>query len=86
MIKQPEFSATPPLARKEFNWKLIAKKAQTERDLAFLRKREQELSQPVAQIYGSLDSGRQQKLKKVQKIISTKEGYLDILSDAIRNH
>lgn len=72
--------------REVFNWELVAQKAKTERDLAFVRKREAELSTPVIQLYGSLDSGRQDKLKKIQKIIAAKESYLEILLDAIENH
>jgi len=85
MMQHPD-SMTDYPTTDTFNWELIAQKAKTERDLAFLRKREAELSMPVTQLYGSLDGGRQEKLKKIQKIIATKESYLQILLDAIENH
>lgn len=85
MMQHPD-SVTDYPTTEAFNWELVAQKAKTERDLAFLRKREAELSTPVTQLYGSLDSGRQDKLKKIRKIIATKESYLGILLDAIQNH
>lgn len=74
------------LAPKEFNWKLIERKAKTERDLAVLRRRERELSSPVVQLYGSLDAPRQAKLRKLRSIIADKENYLEVLRDAVHNH
>lgn len=85
-----DYSEVSPVSsaknEKEFNWQLIAKRAKTERDLAFLKKREKELDKPVIQLYGSLDSGRQMKLKKLRRIITNKEAYLAILNDAVQNH
>lgn len=86
MMQQPDPIADYPSTEEVFNWELIAKRAKTERDLAFLRKREAELSTPVTQLYGSLDGGRQNRLRKIQKIIATKESYLLIILDAIENH
>lgn len=86
MMQHPESMTDYPTISGAFNWELVAQKAKTERDLAFLRKREVELSTPVTQLYGSLDSGRQDKLKKIRKIIATKESYLRILFNAIENH
>ncbi len=70
----------------DFNWKLIERKAKTERDLAVLRRRERELSSPVVQLYGSLDAPRQAKLKRLRDIIADKENYLEVLRDAVHNH
>lgn len=85
MMQHPD-SVTDYPSTEVFNWELVAQKAKTERDLAFLRKREAELSTPVTQLYGSLDGGRQDKLKKMKKIIAIKESYLTILLNAINNH
>ncbi len=85
-MMQHSDSMTDYPSTEAFNWEIVAQKAKTERDLAFLRKREVELSTPVTQLYGSLDSGRQDKLKKIQKIIATKESYLDNLLGTIKNH
>lgn len=84
MMPHPDSMTENPVIP-NFNWELIAKKARTERDLAFLRKREQELAAPVVQLYGSLDSRRQEKLKKLQNIIAQKESYLKILLNAMKN-
>ena len=66
---------------KEFDWKRIERKAKTERDLAILRRREKELSQPGVQLYGILDSPRLDKLKKLRAIISEKESLLKTLTE-----
>lgn len=85
MMPHPD-SMTENSVLPQFNWELIAQKAKTERDLAFLRNRERELTAPVVQLYGSLDTRRQEKLKKMQTIIAQKESYLEILLNAIKNH
>lgn len=86
MVNTLSYAIGSNIAVEQFNWELIAKKAKTERDLAFLKKREQELSTPSIQIYSSMDKKRREKLEKLQRIIASKEGYLSILRDAIANH